>query len=148
MIFDKTLLLSNQQAITATAASTNVIDTLQPGTVFKAAAALVKDLGLGGGRIPFLIQVTEAFAAAGAATLAVELQADDDEAFGSPTAIWNSGAIGKAALIVGYRFPLISHLPRGMRERFFRLNYTVATGPMTAGKIMAGVVGAVQDNPL
>ena len=45
MIFDKTLQFSDQQAITATAVSTNVIDLLPTGTVYGHAAALLRDLG-------------------------------------------------------------------------------------------------------
>lgn len=148
MIFDKTLLLSNQQAITVTAPSTNVIDLRALGTVYKHAAALKRDLGAPFLQVPFLIQVTEQFAAAGAGTLTVDLETDDNEAFSSAAVAWTSGAIGKATLAPGYMIGGL-YLPRGVNERFFRLNYTVATGPMTAGKIMAGVVaGPVQYNPL
>jgi len=152
MIFDDTLLLSKAQAITVTAPSTNVIDLLAAGKAPKHAAALKRNLGIGNA-IPFLIQVTEDFAAAGAATLTVELQTDDNEAFSSPATIWSSGAIALANLKAGQNLGLVNYLPKGVNdkgltERYFRLNYTVATGPMTAGKIQAGVVAAVQTNPL
>jgi hypothetical protein len=147
MIFDRTLLLSDKQAITATAASTNIIDLGAVGTAFGHAAPLKRDLGLNQ-CIPFLIQATETFTAAGAATLTVALQADDDEAFGSPTTVWTSAAIPVASLVAGYQIGLVNYIPKGITERYFRLNYTVATGPMTAGRIIAGVVAAVQTNPL
>jgi hypothetical protein len=152
MIFDKTLLLSEKQAITVTAPSTNVIDLLAAGTAPRHAAPLKRNLGIGA-MIPFLIQVTEDFAAAGAATLTVALQVDDNEAFSSPTTVWTSGAIALADLKAGENLGVVNYVPKGVNgkgvtERYFRLNYTVATGPMTAGRIQAGVVAAVQTNPL
>lgn len=147
MIFDKTLQFSDQQAVTATAASTNIIDLRAVGRAYGAAADLKRDLGLNCEPIPLLIQVTEAFTAAGAGTLTVTIETDDNEAFASPTVVWSSGAIGKAALVPGYRFGIIQ-VPLGVVERFVRLNYTVATGPMTAGKIVAGFVADVRTNPL
>jgi len=152
MIFDKTLLLSNKQAITVTGPSTNVIDLLPTGKVFGANAPLKRNLGIGP-MVPFLIQCTQDFAAAGAATLTIEMQTDDNEAFSSPSVVWNSGAIALADLKAGENLGLVNYLPkgrngRGVTERYFRLVYTVATGPFTAGAIMAGVVAEVQTNPL
>lgn len=152
MIFDRTLLLSNKQAITVTGPSTNVIDLLATGKAYGNNAALKRNLGIGP-MVPFLIQVTQDFAAAGAATLTLELQTDDNEAFASPAAVWNSGAIPIADLKAGENLGLVNYLPkgrngRGIVERYFRLVYTVATGPFTAGAIMAGVVAEVQTNPL
>lgn len=152
MIFDQTLLLSKAQAITATAVSTNVIDLLAAGKAPRHSLALKRNLGIGN-PIPFLIQVIEDFTAAGAATLTVTLETDDNEAFSSATVIWSSGAISLANLKAGQNLGVVNYLPKGVNdkglvERYFRLNYTVATGPMTAGKIQAGVVASVQTNPL
>lgn len=131
MIFDLTTLLSDQQAITVTAVSTNVID-LAP-----IATGIIRDIGKGK-PIPLLIQVTEQFAAAGAGTLTVTLEVDDNEAFSSAKTVWTSPAIAKATLKPGY-VVVPEYIPRGTDERYLRLNYTVGTGPMTAGKIVAGV---------
>lgn len=152
MIFDQTLLLSKVQPITVTAPSTNVIDLLAAGRSPRHATALKRNLGIGFA-IPFLIQVTEDFAAAGAATLTIEMQSSTDEAFTSPVAVWNSGAIPIADLKAGQNLGLVNYIPkgrndRGLTARYFRLQYTVATGPFTAGRIQAGVVAAVQTNPL
>jgi len=131
MIFDKTNLLSDHQAVTVTAVSTNVIDfgsaEVGPGTE--------KQL---------LIQVTEDFAAAGAATLQVKLQTDADEAFGSAKDLIDFGAIPKATLVAGFQLPIRS-LPHGV-EKYGRLSYTVATGPMKSGKLKAGIVLDRQTN--
>lgn len=138
MIFDTQNLLSDAQAITVTAASTNVID-LSP-----IAQGIVRDIGKGK-QIPLLIQVVEAFAAAGAATLTVALQVDSVENFASPKTVWSSGAIALADLVAG-KVIVPEYITRGTDERYMRLNYTVGTGPMTAGKITAGVTMGNQSN--
>ena len=148
MIFDRTTRLSDMQAITVTAPSTHVLDLGKIGTPYGNTAALKANLGLNH-CIPFLIQVTEAFAAAGAATLTVTLEVDDNEAFSSPKVVWTSPAFALAVLKPGANLGVVNYIPSGTPglgpdERYFRLNYTVGTGPMTAGKITAGVVAAVQ----
>jgi len=144
MIFDAQNTFSDAQAITASAVSTNVVDFGASGKPIGAAAAIRKDMGRGM-KVNVRIQMVEAALAAGAATLTVDLQTDDNEAFASPKTVWTSGPIGKAQLVAGYVFPM-EWFPRGTDERYARLNYTVATGPLTAGKITAGVVAAGEDN--
>ena len=131
MIIDKQTTLSDGQAITTTADSTNVLDL---------AVANVNT----GEPVELLCQVEEAFTASGSATLTVSLLTDDNEAFSSATTLVTTAAIGKAALVQGYNIP-ISFLPSNV-ERYVKLVYTVATGPMTAGKINAGIVLARQTN--
>lgn len=138
MIFDQQTLLSDAQAVTATAASTNVLD-LGP-----IKTGIVRDIGKGK-QIPLLVQVVEAFAAAGAATLTVSLQVDDNEAFASAKTVWTSPALALADLKPGF-VVVPEYIPRGTNERYMRLNYAVATGPMTAGKITAGVTMGNQSN--
>lgn len=138
MIFDNQTLLSDQQAITASAASTNIIDL---GPIRSGA---VRDIGKGK-HIPLLVQVTQQFAAAGAGTLTVTLEVDDNSAFGSPKVVWTSPALALATLKPGFVI-IPEYIPRGTDEQFLRLNYTVATGPMTAGKVTAGVTMGNQSN--
>lgn len=138
MIFDQQTLLSDAQAITVTAVSTNVID-LGP-----IKTGIVRDIGKGK-QIPLLIQVTEQFAAAGAGTLTVALQVDDNEAFGTPKTVWTSAAFALATLKPGF-VVIPEYITRGTDERYMRLSYTVATGPMTAGKVTAGVTMGNQSN--
>ena len=131
MILDKQNLFSDDQAITVTANSTNVIDL---GAADKGP----------GTPLEIYIQATEAFTAAGAATLTVSLTTDDNASMSSATTLYTSAAIGKADLVAGYVVP-IRALPTGA-EQYLRLTYTVATGPMTAGKITAGIVLDRQEN--
>jgi hypothetical protein len=51
--------------------------------------------------------------------------------------IFTTGAIGKATLVAGYIVFTIAIPPT--HRRYLRINYTVATGPLTAGKFDAFV---------
>lgn len=139
MILDNQTLFSDQQAITVTTVSTNTID-LGPIN-----AGVVRDVG-NGKPVPIVIQVTENFAAAGAAVLTVTLQTDDNPSFTSPKTVSTVPGAAVADLRAGKAITM-DYLPRGANERYLRLNYTVVTGPMTAGRITAGIVmGGHQTN--
>ncbi len=135
MIFDASLLLSNAQAITATAASTNVID-LAP-----IAQGIVRDIGKGT-QIPLLIQVVEAFN--NLTSLTIALQTDDNSSFSSAKTVWSSTVV-LADLIAG-KVVVPEYVQRGTDERYLRLNYTVTGTAPTAGKITAGVTMGNQSN--
>lgn len=132
MLLDNELMFSKAQAVTSTAASTNVID-LGP----------THDAGVTPGELELFVKVDEAATAAGAATVTLSLETDDNVGFSSATTILTTAAIGKATLVLGY-YALRVALPRGC-ERYLRLSYTVATGPLTAGKFTAGLVRATPD---
>lgn len=137
MLIDKENLLSYQQAITATANSTNVID-LGPPTW----------TGFSGDTkgIPMFMNVDEPFLAAGAATLTITIQSSPVEDFSADVVThYNSGAIAKADLITAKKWPLNLELPADV-QRYVRAVYTVATGPFTAGKLTLGVTAARQQN--
>ncbi len=159
-IFDYSLLLSNRQAITASAVSQNateptVYDQGPIGTAHGHAARLRVNLG-SGACIPLLVQVVEDFAAAGAATLEVQLQTSEDEAFATPAdivTVVSSGPIPVDKLKAGFRLTPTEFIPdgvgfEGVTKRYMRLNYVVAAGPFTAGQVVAGVVYGTQTNPL
>lgn len=97
------------------------------------------------------LAVNEAFAAAGAATLNIEIITDDDSALGSPVSLYATGVIGKAALGAGIEvlcLPLpMGGLPGGNYLEYLGLRFTVATGPMTAGKVTSGIVRTVPRTP-
>ena len=135
MIFDQQTLLSDAQAITATAASTNVID-LGP-----IKAGIVRDIGKGK-PIPLRIQVVETFN--NLTSLAIALQVDDSAAFGSPKTVWSQTPVLadlKAGYVVVHEF-----ITRGTDEQFMRLYYTVTGTAPTLGKITAGVTMGNQSN--
>lgn len=140
-IVDNTLVFSDGQAITAGAGSTNIIDTLAPGTPYGYGSALTKDNGIGHD-VPILVSVTEAFNTL--TSLTVSLQVDNDVAFGSPKTVATSGAIPLASLTLGYQFKFPAELLEGTDERYIRLYYDVTGLAPTLGKIFAGVVGGRQ----
>ncbi|MER9628377.1 Bbp16 family capsid cement protein [Mesorhizobium sp. M0296] len=135
MIFDQQTLLSDAQAITATAASTNLID-LGPIN-----AGFARDIGKGK-PIPLRIQVVEAFN--NLTSLTVALQTDDNSGFASPKTIW-SQVVVLADLILG-KVVVPEFITRGTDERYMRLNYTVTGTAPTLGKVTAGVVMGGQSN--
>lgn len=129
MYVDKELEFSLEQAVTASAASTNHVK---------------KPKGDSGVSEQKYIAVTvkEAATAAGAATVAISLEVDDNAAFSSPKTVYSTAAIGKATLVLGYQ--IFIPIPLGADEEYMRLYYTVATGPLTAGKFTAAVVDQPQ----
>ncbi|WP_272962323.1 Bbp16 family capsid cement protein [Alcanivorax jadensis] len=129
MLLDAQNLFSDAQAITATAASTNVIDT-----------GSAKDDGKGGS-IPLLIQCVADFD--NLTSLTVALQTDTTSGFGSATTLY-SVVVPLADLKAGYQTPVIT-LPQGV-ERYLRLNYTVTGTAPTVGAITAGIAAGVQTN--
>lgn len=133
MLTDALLRFSNAQAVTASAASTDVID-------FSA----YRDIGNGAQDLELYLTVDEAVTASGAATVTFALEDSADNS--TYAAIWTSAAIGKASLTLGANtlsLALAPKIPLNCR-RYLRVYYTVATGPLTAGKFTAGLVWANQ----
>lgn len=151
-------------AITVTAVSTNVLDmgiinAQQPG------GNQQRDVGpsySGWDSLDVLVQIGTTFTAAGAATLQVSIQAAVDAGGGgaaqTPGTFYDqmmTGILPVANLTTG-REIIRCPIPRwsavasnvATRPRFYRLNYTVATGPMTAGNVLSTIVGSSgrQDN--
>lgn len=122
-IFDAMNMFSDEQDITATAASTNVIDT-----------GHTKD---GGPGYPVHVAciVTEAFNTL--TSLAVALQTATDAAFTTPVTL-QTVSLALAALLAGEEFSF-SCLPHGCL-RYLRLYYTVTGTDPTEGQISAGLV--------
>lgn len=117
MLIDKLAKFSGDQAITATAACTDTMDLLAAGDSI-------------GRETYFIFIVKTAFTAGGNATLTIDLETDDNNSFSSAIALYSSGAIAVADLVAGYKIAI--RVPKGL-ERYLRANYTVTTGPMTAG---------------
>lgn len=143
MILDNTVTYSDSQAITATAASTNVVDVGAAGTAFGHAAAVARDIGKGN-EIPLYLSVTQAFN--NLTSLKVSFQSDDDPAFGTANNVVAERTYVLAELTLGARLPFPSEIPEGTAGRYTRLNYTVTGTAPTTGKIFAGVVAGRQNN--
>lgn len=127
MYLDQENLFSDAQALTATAASTNVID-------------LGADRDAGNGEpIEVLVVVNTTFdSAADGATLTIAVETDDNESFSSATILQQSQAIPEASLEAGEQVFKVK-LASGT-ERYVRLNYTVGTEDFTAGALTAGLI--------
>lgn len=130
MIIDKFLQVSNEQAVTSSAASTDVIDFGQTNP----------NSGMDD-RSVMAITVDTSATAAGAATVTFSVQDSADNSTFADVAV--TAAIGKATLVAGYQH--LIPLPKKLR-RYVRAYYTVATGPLTAGAFSAQVVTGVQQN--
>lgn len=141
-IMDRTGQFSDGQAITASAASTNVVDLGATGTQYGAAASLVRDIGPGT-EIPLIVTVTQTFTLL--TSLTISVQTDDNAGFASPTTVWTSPAYTLAQLATGAKNNLLpDSIPLGTNERYVRLYYTVAGTNPGAGKITAGTTFARQ----
>ena len=126
MHIDKFLEVSDAQAVTTTAPSTDVIDTNQ----------VRSNLGLS--ELELVVTLAETATAAGAATVTVTLQ---DSANNS---VWRD--IASKVLAIADMKAGASHvlgIPH-QTQRYLRVNYTVATGPLTAGKFNAAIVNKAQ----
>lgn len=135
MIMDRTGLLSDRQAITATTASTNIIDLMQSGTPAYGVARR-RDLGKGEG-VPLAFAVTEAFNSL--TSLTVAIQVDDNDAFTSPKTVATS-TVALADLTPNGNFAVPNRMPAGTDERFVRALYTVTGAAPTTGRVTFGVV--------
>lgn len=135
---DALLKLSDSQAVTSSAVSENTIDL---GTA--------RDLGPGG-ELYATFQVNEAATASGSATVTFQIISSAAANLGSPTVLVQSDAIGKAELTLGkvFSIPMGNAILAAQKlgQRYLGVQYTVATGPLTAGKFTAYItLDAVTD---
>lgn len=137
MFLDELLKLSFAQAVTSSAVSTNSIDRgpQWPGDSTPLCASITVD---------------EAATAAGSATVTFELISSAAADMSSPNVIASSGAVGKADLTAGRRPIFVKaesrNLPAG--HRYLAARYTVASGPLTAGKFTAYLVESAIGAPV
>lgn len=143
-MFDKQLMLSDQQAIAGAAGtyvSTNKIDT-RGGTPGFTTDTLGNTVGNDPGKSPavdVLFTVTEQFA--GGDSVNAQIGYDNDSAFGSPTILATTGAIAVATLKPGYQFRLALPPGQAAADIYLGAQYvTLGAGSMTAGKITATIV--------
>jgi len=126
MMTDALLQLSSAQAVTASAVSTNTVD-----------LSVARDMAPGK-QLYAVFTVDTTVTAAGAATVNFQIISSAAAALSSPTVLAQTDAIGKAELTAG-RKPIVVALnpsvlaaqPNG--QRYLGVQYTVGTGPLTAG---------------
>lgn len=122
-VLDRQALFSNDQAITASTASTDIIDL----------GSSPRDVG-SGEPVTVLVQVTEAFNNLTSVTVALQTAAAEN--FASPVQL-TAATLALASLTVGAKFP-ITTVPGGVL-RYLRLYYTVTGSAPSTGKITAGL---------
>lgn len=127
-IFDGTVGPTAGAALTVTRASTNVLD-----------LRASRDIGAGN-VLGIFVNILSTFTAAGGATLQIELQSSPDNA--TFVGILDSPLMAVANLVAGTNVFRVSVPPMelndtGTPNRYYRLYYTVGTGPFTAGTIFA-----------
>lgn len=136
MHLDNNTLLSDKQAVVASAVSTNVLD-------LKALGITYDNVQLGRRQfiedVPFMVQVTEDFDAL--TSLDIIFQTDDNVGFASAKDVFTVN-VALTELVAGFQLP-IDKLPRGINEQFFRMSYVVNGANPTVGQISAGVVSSV-----
>jgi hypothetical protein len=131
MIIDKDLILSDAQAVTASAASDNYIDQGAAGDAVR----------------PCILKVmcnTTADSTNDTATVVVSIQTDDNSSFSTPATLATSAsfAIGDAGVTAGGSVMEVA-LPAGL-QRYIRVYYTIGTQNLTAGKFDAFIVRDVK----
>ncbi|WP_026601473.1 Bbp16 family capsid cement protein [Methylomonas sp. 11b] len=132
MITDALLQLSFAQAVTSTAVSTNTIDLSQ-----------ARDIGQGGD-LYAVFTVDEAATASGSATVTFQIISSAAANLSSPTVLIETAPIAKTELTLG-RDPIAICIPESflaaqpIGQRYLGVQYTVATGPLTAGKFSCAI---------
>ena len=124
MILDKSLVLSDAQALTTTAASTNIVDQLAEGQAIEPGTWLY-------------VNVQTAFVIAGApetSTITVQLHGSDNENMLASYTLATSAAIEETALTAGASVLKIK-LPLGL-YRYLRVYYVLG-GTASAGNMDA-----------
>ena len=131
MFTDKLLRVSEDQAVTSTAVSTNTID-----------LGSARDIGEGTS-LYMNFAVTEAFANGTSITFEVITSASDN--LSTPTVIGSSTAVATAALTLGKNVVVrLNPDIGGKGQRYLGARYTVA-GTYNAGKVTADIVETIGD---
>ena len=127
MIIDKLNEFANDLAVTASAIS----DVIDLGATPTLRSLSFQNLYL-------VISVDVQATAAGAATVQFSLESDSTADLAtSATVHWQSAAIVKATLAPGYTVVKLPLPIDATYERYLGVRFTVATGPLTAGKFSA-----------
>ncbi len=134
MMNDKQLYFSEQQAITASAASTNYLD-----------FGSIRNLGVGE-ELYLVFLVTTAFTDTGSdSTVTPSFQTDDNSAFSSAATLRTYDVFAALTAANTKRmYKLEPVTDAGSYERYAQIYYTVANGNLTTGAITAFITKDVQ----
>ena len=127
MILDNELVFSDEQAITATAASTNAVN--------------ARSAGVGAGRqLPLYMVVDEDFNNLDSLNVALQESSDDGDSDAYADVL--SKDVDSSDLVAGNRLYLFD-IPPGT-EQYLRLNYTVSGSNPSTGALSTGIVMDLQ----
>lgn len=131
MITDKLLRVSEDQALTTTAVSTDTID-----------LSVARDIGEGQ---DLFMNFAVTTALAGGTSVKFEVITSAAANLGSPTVIGSTDAIVTASLVAGYNTAVrINPQIASLGQRYLGARYTIS-GTYSSGKVTADVVTDVQD---
>jgi hypothetical protein len=131
MITDKLLRVSEDQALTTTAVSTDTID-----------LSVARDIGEGQ---DLFMNFAVTTALAGGTSVKFEVITSAAANLGSPTVIGSTDAIVTASLVAGYNTAVrINPQIASLGQRYLGARYTIS-GTYTSGKVTADVVTDIQD---
>lgn len=105
---------------------------------------LIHDLGRGI-RLKFDVRITVAVTSAGAATVGVAFISSPNADLSANTVLMDSGLIGKATLVVGYRYRH-GHTPGVVPGRYVGALVTIGTATVTAGTYSAALMLDQEDH--
>lgn len=130
MLLDNELVFSSAQAVTASAASTNLYDFGSAGV----------DVGTGESLYLVISVVTAALndSSGTDATVTPSIETDDNAAFSSATTAATLPAFSHADAVGTQKIYRLN--PGEIAERYMRIFYTVASGPLDAGAFDAFIV--------
>lgn len=131
MHIDRELVQSDAQALTVTANSTDVLD-----------LSSAADIGRSSVPLRARCQVDTTFTSGGATTLQAQLVCSAASDLSTPTVLFDTGAIAKAALVAGFIIADVV-IPRTSKQ-YLGWIYTVATGPFTAGNVSSFLVDSTE----
>jgi len=147
MLIDTQNELSDAQAVTATAISSNVID-LFAVTVGGQASGFSPNARIDIGDEAYLVvqTVTAATDTGSDATLTITLESADDAALTTNAQVhFSSGALAFATFSPAGSQLVKIRLPKALYRRYLGVRYTVASGPLTAGNFDAFIAENVDN---
>ena len=129
MLIDAQNRFSDDQAVTATAASTNIVDFL----------ALGRDMGSGHPIWAYAVCTTTA-TSGGSAVVTVSVEVATDAAFTTPIPLVSGPAVAVANVVKGKELLKVRLPPTDDQYRYMRFKYTATTANLTAGTFTGGLV--------
>lgn len=141
--------LSDAQAVTATAISSNVLDLLTPTVGAATLTGLnpntITDIGQGEDIYLVVATAVAATDTGSDATLTVSLESDTVVGLSSaPVVHFSTGALAFAAFAPAGTILAQIKLPNADYKRYLGVRYTVASGPLTAGAFDAFLTKDIQ----